>query len=227
GDGVGGAEFEGLGALELDRVDRDDVARSGDPSALDRVDADATDAHDDNRVAWLGLGGADCAAVAGGHAAADQGRLVQRGAVVDLHHGLGRHDRVLGERAEQAHLAVALVLVVEAVGAVQLRADYEVHAEFAEVLHAPGAVRAAAAAGKEGQDDRVALLDVIDLGPDLDHDAGALVTADDRERDRDVASDEVLVGMAQAARRQLDEDLLSVRRVEFDLFEIPLLIQAM
>jgi hypothetical protein len=31
---------------------------------------------------------------------------------------------------------------------------------------------------------------------------------------------------AKAARRELDEDLLGVRRVEFELFDLPLLVQA-
>src|SRR6185437_7912566 len=95
-----------------------------------------------------------------------------------------------------------------------------------QVLHAASTVRAATARGQEAKYDRVALLDMLDLGPDLDHLAGALMAADDRERHRDVAGHKVLVGVAQAARREFDQNLLRLRRVEFDLIDLPLLMHA-
>ncbi len=66
----------------------------------------------------------------------------------------------------------------------------------------------------------------VDAGADLFHDAGAFVAADHRERDGDVAGDQVGVGMAQPGGGELDEDLLLLRRVEVDLLDAPLLPEA-
>ena len=54
----------------------------------------------------------------------------------------------------------------------------------------------------------------------LDH-TGALVTADDGSGHRHVAGEQVLVGVAHAGRRQLDEDLALLRRVELDGLDAP------
>ena len=71
----------------------------------------------------------------------------------------------------------------------------------------------------------VAGFDADHPGADLLHDAGALVAADHRERDGDVAGDEVGVGVAQPRGRQADEDLLLPGRVEVDLLDAPLLAE--
>jgi hypothetical protein len=171
------------------------------------------------------LGGTHGASVPGGHAAADQRGLVERRAVVHLHHRRRRDHGVLGEGAEQAHLAEALAAGVEPVGAVELRAVDEEGAEVAQVLHAAGAVRAPAAGREEAEDHGVALGDMGDPGAHADHDAGALVAADDRERHRDVAGDQVLVGVAQPARGELDQYLALLRRVELSVLDLPFLVQ--
>src|SRR3984957_19938028 len=117
-DGVGGAEGERGAALELHRVDRDDIARAGDGRALDRVDADAADAVDDGGVAGADLARVHRRADAGGHAAADQRDDLEREVVLDLDRRvLGDHG-VLRERAEQAHLPEVGGALVVAVGAV-------------------------------------------------------------------------------------------------------------
>ena len=71
----------GLLALELDRVDGDDVAGAGHGRALHGVHADAADADDDDGLAGLDVGGVDRRAPAGGDAAADEGGLVERDVV--------------------------------------------------------------------------------------------------------------------------------------------------
>ncbi|HEX3611307.1 MAG TPA: hypothetical protein VHU88_06440 [Sporichthyaceae bacterium] len=58
GEGVRRPEFQGLLPFEGHRVDREDVATTGRPSALHRVDADAADAHDHRGVARLERRGA-------------------------------------------------------------------------------------------------------------------------------------------------------------------------
>ena len=54
----------------------------------------------------------------------------------------------------------------------------------------------------------------------LDH-AGTLVAADDRQLERQVAGHEVLVGVAHARGRQLDEHLAGTGRIELDLLDAP------
>ena len=94
-------------------------------------------------------------------------------------------------------------------------------AEVAQVLMAGGAARAPAAGRDEPEHDVVAGRQPADAGADLLHDAGALVAADDRQRERQVAGDEVLVGVAHARRRQLDQHLTGPGRVELDLLDAP------
>src|SRR6266851_2983325 len=90
-----------------------------------------------------------------------------------------------------------------------LAAEDQEGALVAEILAAARARRAPAAGRNEAQRDVVARLEHSDSWADLDDLARALVTADhrqrgraglldDRGRDRDVAGDQVLVGMAQA-----------------------------
>ena len=98
--------------------------------------------------------------------------------------------------------------------------------EVAQVGVAGGAPAALAAGRDEGQHDVVAGGDAGDARADLLDDAGALVAADDREGDGDVAGDEVGVGVAQPGGGQLDEDLLLLGRVELDLLDAPLLAEA-
>ena len=81
---MGGAELVGPHAFIFDRVDRDDVLCSGNPSTLHGIDADTTDAHHHHGVAGTGLAGAHRAAVAGRDTATEQRGRVQRNAVVDL-----------------------------------------------------------------------------------------------------------------------------------------------
>jgi hypothetical protein len=76
------------------------------------------------------------------------------------------------------------------------------------------------------QDDVVALFDPGDLGPDLDHDAGAFVARDDRSGEGDVAGDEVVVGVAEPGRGELDQDLALLRGVELDLLDLVRLVDS-
>ena len=106
GERVRRAEFHGLLALVLQRVDGDDVLRAGVTGALHGVDPDAADAVDRDRVARRDLGRVNGRTPAGGHAAADQYGLVQRQVVVDLDRRVLMDHPVLAEGAEDAHGAV-------------------------------------------------------------------------------------------------------------------------
>jgi hypothetical protein len=75
----------------------------------------------------------------------------------------------------------------------------------------------------EAEHDVVAGLQPRDALADLLDDAGALVAADDGQRERQVAGHQVLVGVAHTRRRHLDEDLALLGRVELDLLDAPIL----
>src|SRR5262249_37817556 len=87
----------------------------------------------------------------------------------------------------------------------------------AEVGLARQAGRALAAFGRVERDNVIALLHRGDAGPDIDHDAGALVAEDRREQAlRVLARARVLVGVADAGRLDLDQHLAGLGAVELD-----------
>ena len=94
-----------------------------------------------------------------------------------------------------------------------------VPADLAQAAHAGRAGTALAAGGDEAEDDPVAGGEVGDAGADLLDDARALMPADHRQRGGQVTGDDVLVGMAQAAAAEGDQDLPLLRRVELDLLD--------
>jgi len=57
--------------------------------------------------------------------------------------------------------------------------------------------------------------------PDRVDDAGALVAADDREAHPRVALLDVVVGVAQPGRVELDPDLVGLRLVELEVGDLP------
>jgi hypothetical protein len=139
--------------------------------------------------------------------------------------GLVDH-RALGERPEQAHQPEVLAAGVVAGGEVgDLPPPALVLAELADAAHALGAGPAVAAGGDEAEDHPVAGGEPGDARADLLDDPRALVPADHRQRNGQVAGDHVLVGMAQAAAADGDEDLPLLGRVELDLLNRPFLVQ--
>src|ERR1035437_8063463 len=106
---VGRAELHRLLALVLQRVDGDDVLRAGVASALHRVDADAADAVDRDRVAGRDVRGVHRGSPSGRHPAADEHGLVQGQVVVDLDGGGLADHAVLAEGPDHAHGAVLAV----------------------------------------------------------------------------------------------------------------------
>ena len=100
--------------LQLDRVDGDDPLGTGEAGALDGVGADAADADDGDGVARLDIGGVDGRAPTGDHATAEQAGLVERDVGLDLDAAGLVDDRVVAERAEQAHEPQVLALGVVA-----------------------------------------------------------------------------------------------------------------
>jgi hypothetical protein len=222
GRGVGGAELHGLLTLELDRVDRPDLLGTGELGPLDRVRPDAADADHGDDVAGRHVGRVDRRAPPRHHAATEQAGLVERHVVLDLDAARLVHDGVVGERAEQAHETEVLALGVVARRAVgDLLAEAEDRAEIAQVLMAGRARRATPARRDEPEDDMVAGLQPRHVLTDLLDDPGALVTADDRQLERQVTGDEVLVGVAHAGRGELHHHLTGTRRVELHVLHAP------
>ena len=218
---VGRAERGGQVTLELDGVDGEDHLGTGEAGALHGGGADATDADHGHVVAGPHVRRVDRRAPAGGDAAADQAGLVERDVVEDLHaRGLVDHG-VGGEGAEADHGRDVLAAGVMAHGAVELLPRHEDAADVAQVRVAGGTGRTLPAGRDEAEHDVVARGQAGHTGTHLLDHAGALVAADDGKGDGHVAGEQVLVGVAHARRRQLDEDLALLGRVELDGLDAP------
>ena len=92
-------------------------------------------------------------------------------------------------------------------------------AELAEVGPPAPTRLALAARGHEREHDVVARPDALDPGARVDDHAGGLVAEDERERLREVAVDDVQVARADAARRDPDQRLAGVGRLELDVLD--------
>jgi len=110
---------------------------------------------------------------------------------------------------------------MEAERPVRQAADHQELTEVAEVLVAGGAPPAFATRREERADDVVARSDVVDAVTDLLDDAGAFVPADERVVAGQVAGARVVIRMAQARGRELDEHLARLGLVEVELDHVP------
>ena len=224
---VGGAELHRLLPLELDRVDRATICLA--PASL---------------APWMALAPMPptptTATVSPGPTSAaytlepqpvttpqpSRQALSSGTSFVDLDAARLVDDGVVGERAEQAHQPEVLALRVVADGAVgDLPADAHQRAEVAQVLVAGRAARTATTGRDEAEHDVVAGREPADALADLFDDAGALVATDDRQLERQVTGDEVLVGVAHARRGELDQHLARSGGVEFDVLDAPRLVR--
>ncbi len=216
------AEALAPGLLVVVDVDADDHVGAGEPQALDDVEADAAEAEDDRRRARLDLGGVDDGADAGGDAAADVADLVEGRVRIDLRHrDLRQHGEVREGRA--AHVVEDLVAAAgEARRAVRHHALPLRGADRgAEIGLARQAGRALAAFGRVERDDVIALAHAGHAGADIDHDARALMAEDGgKEPLRIGAREGELVGVADAGRLDLDQNLARARAVEIDLHDL-------
>ena len=231
---MGGAEDLRLLLLELQRIDGDDVAGARHRGPLHGVHPDPAAPDDDDRLAGLDVSGVHRRAPPGGDAAADEGCLVERDVVVDLDATRSGRDRVLAERADAAHDAEVLAAgVVPGREVGDLTTGQQVGAEVAQVLVAGGALRALATRRDEAEHDVVAGRQARHARADLEHLTGALVAADHRELldpelllrllgERQVASEQVLVGVTQPRPDELHQHLTGLGRIELDLLDAPL-----
>ena len=168
------------------------------------------------------LAGPHGRAPAGGHAAPDEARDLERDVLVDLHARVLRDHGVVGECPERAEAAEVLAVTVEAERLVLQTADARVQAAVAQVLVAGRAVAALAARRDVRGNHVVAGLDAGDAGADLLDDPGPLVSAHQREADVAPAlAADVFVGVAEPRRLVADQHLVLLWRVEVELGDLP------
>ena len=101
------------------------------------------------------------------------------------------------ERAEQAHEAEILaVRMVTRTAIGDLTSATHERTEVAQVLMAGRTTRATTARRNESEHDVIARCEPTHSLTHFAHDAGALVSTDDRQRERQVAGHEMLIGDA-------------------------------
>src|SRR5215204_309044 len=212
------AELLGNGALARVEVDTDDLVGADHAGALDDVEADAAEPEHGDVRARPHLRGVDHRADAGGHPAADVADLVEGGVLADLGEGdLREHDEVREGRA--AHVVEHRVAVAtEAAGAVRHHPLSLRGADGGAEVRAPRQAGFALAAFRRVErDDVLADLHRRHAGSDLAHDAGALVAEDRGELSLRIGPRQrVGVGVADAGRHDLDEDLARLWSLELD-----------
>ena len=217
-DEVGHAELLGERAAPRIEVDADDAVRADQLRALHDVQADAAQAEHDDVRARLDLRRVDDRADAGRDAAADVADLVERRVLADLRERDLRQHRVIRER-RAAHVVMDLVLADrEAARAVRHHALALRRADRrAQIGLARQARLALAALRRVQRNDVIADLQRGHAATDVDHDAGAFVTEDHREQAFGIrARARELIGVAHAARLDLDQHLAVARSIEVD-----------
>ena len=212
--------------FELCRVDDQHVVGSGVPGALHGVHPDAAQTDDEDHVPGSDLAGVHRASPAGGHPAGHETGHVQRDVFREFHRLRLVTDEVVRECAQPAGATgPRAVGQVEAVRAIHGAPGLHARPVVADVLLPAGAVPTLAARRDEQRADVVAHLHPPHPGADCDDDTCALVTAHQRQVDREVAGDIVIIAVAQAGGDDLHQDLVGVRLPDVDVLDAPLLAE--
>src|SRR5262249_56750133 len=157
---------------------------------------DAARTVDCDRRARLDTRGVEHGADAGGHAAADQGRAIERHVVADLHQTALVDQHLLGVRREVGELVDRRALPRELRRLVD-RAD---GSALAEVRASGQAVLTVAAEDREARDDVIARLEFRHVRADRVDDPRRLVAEDGGRRERIEAFDKVQIAVADTTR---------------------------
>ncbi len=202
-------------------IDADDHVGAGEPQALDDVEADAAEPEHDRGRADLDLGGVDDGADAGRDPAADVADLVEGRGRIDLGHGDFRQHGEIGE-GRTAHVVEDRLLADgEAARAVGHQALPLGGADRRAEIGLAGQARGTLPAfGRVERDDVIALGDARDALADVDDDSRPLVTENGWEQSLGIGARQgEIVGVADAARLDLDENLALARAIEVDLHD--------
>ena len=214
------AELRREGELVVGKIDGDDLARAGEPCAEHDAQAHAAQAHHRDRLARLDPGGVDDRADAGQHRAAEQGGELERQVGVDLDAGFARHHRMGGEGRDAEQVVDRLGAEREPPLAGEQRSGgVGFRRRLAQRRTSRGARAAAAAARDEHQHDVIAGFKVGHPFADLLDDPGRLMAERHRDGPRPRAVDHREVRMAEARRRDLDQDFAAAGRSEVELHD--------
>ena len=206
-------------ALQLELVDRDDLACPADARTLDDRQPDAAAAEHRHGLPGLQRGAAQRRADAGQHAAADQRGAVQRQVRIDPHDRILVQQHVFGVAADAGERAARRAVLRDAAASPILgRATMPPVHRFGCPLRHCGQVPQKpdrhATTWSPGPHRR-------HVGADRLDDAGALVAQDERPIEREPAETvhHVQVAVADAGGDRLHQDLPAPRLVEFYRFD--------
>ena len=213
------AEFAGDLHLAAVSVDSDDGIGAAHDRAHDDVQAHAARAIHGHALARAHIGGVHRRANAGRYRAAHQRRHFQRHIVTYWHRGRLVDHHVFGEAAEPGHDVYRLVIAGDAAGAILHQARSQHRREFfAEVALVALAIIALAAIGAEAQGYVIARLKSRYAFADAFHHARAFVAADDGQREIRMPFDHMPIAVADAGRRDLNQNFARLRWRQIDRF---------
>ena len=214
------AEFRCESELVVGEIDRDDLARAGEPRAEHDAKPHAAQANHRDRLARLDFRGVDHRANPGQHRAAEQSGELERQVRVDLDAGFARHDRMGGEGRDAEKVVDRLGLERKAPLAGEQRpGGVGLGGRLAERRPAADAGAAAPAARDKHQHDMIAGFEVAHAFADVLDDSRRLVAERHRDRPRPRAVDHRKVGMAEARRRHLDQDFAAAGGTKVELHD--------
>ena len=218
---VGHAEFPRLFRFRRVDVEADDLVGAGHAGALYDVETDAAEAEHHDVGAWLDLGFENDRADARGDPAADVTDLVEGRVLAHLGHRDLRQDREVGEGGAPHVVQDRLAMVGEAGRPVGHHAFALGGANgLAEVRLRVQAELALPAFGGIERDHVIPRRDRGDAVTDLADDTRPLMTEDRRERPfRIIARQGEGIGVADAGRLDLDQDLAGLRPFEIDFLD--------
>ncbi len=207
------AEFARQRLARRVEVDADDHVGARHARTLDHIEPDAAEPEHHDIRTRLDLGGVDHGADAGGHAAADVADLVERRVFTNLRYGDFRQHREVREGRASHVVIQRLAVEREAAGAVGHHAlALRCANGGAEIGLARQAGFALPAFRRVERNDVIALLDARHARPDVDDDAGTLMTQDRRkETFRIRARTREFVGVTDTGRFDLDQYFAGLR----------------
>ena len=213
--------------LPLGGFNDEQIPRARRRRALQCRHADTAETDDGDVVTRSDGGRLGGRAPARRHTAADEGRRLERNGLVDLDHRGPVHDKVRRVCSQQRVRVDVLSSCLNAKRAVRHRCSrHQSHAEVAQVALAGLAGPTDTTRGDERSGNVITGPQIVDALADLDDDARAFVTAEHRKaKHRNVAGDDVMVGMTHACRLERHLHLTLAWVADLDLLDRPRLVE--